>query len=285
MREVIRPMKLDELETVMGWAHKEGWNPGKYDYKAYYSQDTSGFLVLCLNEKPIGSVSVVKYSEHHAFIGLFIVMSEYRNKGYGKKLWNYAMELIKGYANTSLYSVLQQVNRYQKKGFFGENLNHRWQLSHSTHENLSHLNVLHNSSSDILQQMIEYDARFWGSSRFKFFSKILKQPQSFAFVSFGINKNVNGYAVIRACMNGYRATIYSDTLNNAKKLTRLIISKVPLDSNIIFDIPTENKFSNIFADFFGLAHIDGCDTRIMYHGEKLEKGDEKCYGLASLEIG
>lgn len=285
MREAIRPMKLQELELAMGWADKEGWNPGKYDHNAYYAQDSSGFLVLTLDDKPIASISVVKYSQQFAFIGLFIVIPEYRKMGYGRKLWDYAMDLIKGYANAGLYAVPQQVSRYQKSGFFGDQRNHRWQLDCSVRENLEHLEAKADNPGKVFQQMVGYDANLWGSSRSSFFSETFKQPQSSAFVSFNKLNAVNGYAVIRACMRGYRATVYSNTPEDAKQLTRLILSNVPAGSKVIFDIPAANKFSSMFAEFFGLAHVNAIDTQIMHTGGDFYKGDDRCYGVASLEIG
>ncbi len=45
----IRPMKPDEMELAIDWAHKEGWNPGLNDAKCFYNADPNGFFVGLVN--------------------------------------------------------------------------------------------------------------------------------------------------------------------------------------------------------------------------------------------
>ena len=43
----------------------------------------------------IGSIACIKYNSSYSFIGLFIVKKEFRNNGYGVKLWKHALEYLK----------------------------------------------------------------------------------------------------------------------------------------------------------------------------------------------
>ncbi|MGO6906298.1 GNAT family N-acetyltransferase, partial [Rhizobium ruizarguesonis] len=83
----VRSMRPGELELVLEWARQEGWNPGLDDSLAFLEADPSGFFVGSIGEVPVGSISVVKYGESFAFLGLYIVHPDFRGKGYGKAIW------------------------------------------------------------------------------------------------------------------------------------------------------------------------------------------------------
>ena len=88
MSLTIKPMSLADLERALGWAADEGWNPGLDDAAPFHAQDPSGFLMGWLGAEPVGCVSVVKYGERFAFLGLYIVRPAHRGKGYGKAIWD-----------------------------------------------------------------------------------------------------------------------------------------------------------------------------------------------------
>lgn len=283
----IQEMKEDELAMVMSWAEDEGWNPGKYDYQSYYALDKRNLLLMFLNEEPIGSISIVKYSSQFAFIGLFIVKKKYRNQGYGTKLWEAAMELLEQYSSVALYAVPKQVRRYQKSGFSAQYFNSRWNLNASKAEDVSTFITNQQDPQVIYNKMLEYDCKLWGGQRSLFLDKVLTQEQSYAFVTFNqTTGKVNGYGVIRPCIKGYRiGPLYAHDLEDAKILARVLMAQVPNESKVIFDIPEKNRFSHVFAEYFGLERAPGIDTFVMIKGEDYDRNEEICYGKASLEIG
>jgi GNAT superfamily N-acetyltransferase len=287
----IRNMSQDELEMVMGWAKDEGWNPGKYDYLAYYALDQNGFLILTLGDEIIGSLSILKYSQDFAFIGLFIVLPEYRNKGYGTMLWEEGLRRLSEVSMVGLYAVQQQVPRYERSEFSTHHENFRWEMEESRKESLSHLSGFF-EAREHYDELVAYDQGIWGASRDSFFSSFLEKPETYIFISFNDENKVSGYGMIRPCISGYRiGPIYCDDIESAKQLTRLLQSQIPPNSNIIFDIPITNPFSEVFAEFFQLKPVESVNTMAMFKGEKeideevLQTRYESCYGLASLEIG
>jgi len=100
------------------WALKQQWNPLD-NVLAYFTQDPNAFLVGKLNGIPVAAISAIKYDKY-SFLGLYIVDEKYRGHGYGKKLFDKAMEYAKGPNNdcvVGLDGVLQQVENYKKSGF------------------------------------------------------------------------------------------------------------------------------------------------------------------------
>ena len=286
MGDIIRQMRESELSIVMKWAEEEGWNPGKNDYKAYYAYDDKGFLILERDQNPIAAIAVVRHASILSFIGLFIVKKEYRYQGVGKKIWQAAMLTLKENKCLGLYAVPRQIPWYQKQGFFKAYTNHRWQLTKTGGcEPLA--DDIPFQSKDY-SQLIEFDSTIWGTSRKKLFDELFKELDTRAYISFDQESNrVNGYGLIRSLKDGFRiGPMYCDTIQSAKSLVPFLLSKIPAGEKVIFDMPAKNHFSQIFALYFGLIHVESFDTEAMFNTEELVNlGEEKCYGLASLEIG
>ncbi len=67
-------------------------------------------------DEPVSAISMVKYNDAFAFLGLYIVRSRFRGKGYGKATWDAAMNTVTGYT-IGLDGVVAQQPNYRKSGF------------------------------------------------------------------------------------------------------------------------------------------------------------------------
>ena len=83
----IRQMTRDELNTLVEWAAREGWNPGLDDAEVFWATDPEGFVAAEIDGELIGGGSIVAYEKKYGFIGLFIVRPEYR-EWTGNHLWH-----------------------------------------------------------------------------------------------------------------------------------------------------------------------------------------------------
>ncbi|MDJ0994494.1 MAG: GNAT family N-acetyltransferase [Dinoroseobacter sp.] len=106
----------EELSLVLGWAAREGWNPGLDDAPAFFAADPFGFFVGCDDGVPIAAISVVNHSPDFAFLGLYIVQPEHRGKGIGMGLWSHALAHA-GDRVVGLDGVPDQQANYRKSGF------------------------------------------------------------------------------------------------------------------------------------------------------------------------
>lgn len=121
----IRPMSRADLDVALGWARDEGWNPGLDDGDAFYAQDPSGYLMGWLDGEPTGCISVVKYGDSFAFLGLYIVRPDRRGKGYGKTIWDAGIASA-GDRTIGLDGVVAQQDNYRKSGFVLAHRSARW---------------------------------------------------------------------------------------------------------------------------------------------------------------
>ena len=102
-------MTYDEFIIAYQIADSEGWNIGKNDHKSVI--DKSGFFAMKIDSEIVAVVACIRYGVSYANVGLYIVKKEYRQKGYGYMLWQYAMKTCGG-RNIGLDSTMSQISRY-----------------------------------------------------------------------------------------------------------------------------------------------------------------------------
>lgn len=290
----IRNMRLEELKIAMEWAINEGWNVGKYDAEPYFKADPEGFKLLLIDDNPIGCISVVKHSDRYAFIGLFIILKEYRNKGYGTYLFHNTLDLLKQRMNldatVGLYAVTPEVPRYQKLGFSSAYINHRFLTK--APDNLSSqlpLSLLCANSSSLFSKLSDYDAKIFCAPRQELLINLLAMPGTKTFVIMD-EGNVTGYGMIRKCHDGFRiGPLYADNLDKAKILFEdLLNALATTGQNIIMDMPSCNKFSHLLASYFNLTRVKEIDTEAMFNNNNFPNetiNNDKNYAICSLELG
>jgi GNAT superfamily N-acetyltransferase len=112
---IIRRASRFEINFAIEAAASEGWNPGVYDGDSFYSADPQGFFVGTIERSIIGCISAINYGSF-GFIGFYIIKPEFRGKGYGIKLWNTALDYLKGVKCIGLDGVIDQQNNYRNRG-------------------------------------------------------------------------------------------------------------------------------------------------------------------------
>ena len=127
----IRLISINEIQEVTNWARLEGFSPGMDDVSIYRNTDKQGVWVACLDNNPIGSIACIKYNSSYGFIGLFIVKKEFRNNGYGVRLWKHALEYLKNVDCIGLEAAPDRLNDYAKWGFRKSSITNRWKLNGS----------------------------------------------------------------------------------------------------------------------------------------------------------
>ena len=196
----IRPSTREELDTMIGWAAKEGWNPGLHDGDAFYATDPKGFYLGFLDGKPISCISAVSYSKDFGFMGFYIVHAKHRNKGYGIRIWNRAINYLKT-QNIGLDGVVAQQENYKKSGFKLTYRNIRYQgvgkKYEITDENIIKLNQIS------FEDLVKYDSQLFPVSRPQFLKYWIKEKESLTLGSLKNNKLL-GYGMIRKCVTGYK---------------------------------------------------------------------------------
>lgn len=275
----IRTIRADEIDKVIQWTSEEGWNLGLNDGKAFMVADPTGLLVACLDGEPVAAISVVKYGEDFAFLGLYIARKDLRGKGFGYPLWQAGMTSLEG-RTVGLDAVVAQQENYARSGFVLEHRNTRYcgspQLIASNDPHVQSL------GPELLEQIIDYDKSFFPANREAFLTYWLAThtSHSVAYIEDGI---VKGYGAIRPAESGFKiGPLFADSEREADAIF-CSLSSWAEGAAIILDIPEPNHTGTAIAQRHGLLPL--FETARMYRGQAPHLPLTKIYGMSTLEIG
>lgn len=276
----IRPGTRKELDIMIDWAAKEGWNPGLHDGDTFYTTDPKGFYLGFLNGKPISSISAVSYDSKFGFLGFYIVKPEHRGKGYGYQLWLESLKHLPT-QNIGLDGVLAQQENYKKSGFELAYRNIR-------HEGVGILEQPDDKNIVLLskipfKKLLQYDNPMFPTTRATFLKEWIKQPESLA-VGYIKDGKVLGYGMVRKCRTGFKVgPLFANNPEIADKLFQKLRMFVGKDNQIYLDTPEVNKEAVRLAEKYQMKPM--FETARMYTKGKPNINLQKVFGVTTFELG
>ncbi|MFM1878931.1 MAG: hypothetical protein RLZZ241_1797 [Bacteroidota bacterium] len=281
MTYFIRNIQFEEMNTLVDWAAKEGWNPGLQDATAFFAADPNGFFIGMLNGEPISCISAVKYSESFGFIGFYIVKPEYRGQGFGIKIWNHALQYLKN-CTIGLDGVVAQQENYRKSGFKLAYNNARYEGISPGKSNRENLNIIEPSAVS-WDALCNYDYLHFTQFRLDFLQNWIAPRESRALV-YQDGRKISGYGVIRKCQIGYKiGPLFADNPEIAENLFDALSGYPEKGSPIYLDIPVVNSQARNLALKKHMQIV--FETARMYSGVFPVLPLEQVYGVTSFELG
>lgn len=276
----VRSIRPGELELVLEWARQEGWNPGLDDSLAFLDADPSGFLVGSIGEVPVGSISVVKYGDSFAFLGLYIVHPDFRGKGYGKAIWQAGIASA-GDRTIGLDGVAAQQDNYRKAGFEPAYSTIRYGGAATT------LPVSTLAAQPVLDSRLEglqhYDSRIFPQPRDAFLAAWCTGRKGRRSAVVRKSGKIRGYGTIRRCYEGYKiGPLFANDADSAAALLAELIPEAK-GASIFIDIPEENREAIALAESIGLQPV--LETSRMYRGPAPSIPLKNVFGVTTLELG
>ena len=268
-----------ELDLMVEWAAREGWNPGLADADCFHAADPSGFLVGKLGGEPIACISVVKYEPAFAFLGFYIVKPELRGQGHGWRIWQDGMARLDGRV-VGLEGVIAQQENYKKSGFA-----------------LAHRNIRFGGVADcepprdarivpigpsLVDAVVAYDRPFFPASRDAFIRCWLRpeRREGKALIEDGV---VRGYGVIRPCRSGFKiGPLFADGDECADLLFRTLVADAK-GAQVFLDCPEPNRAATDLAARYRLSPV--FETARMYRGAAPALPLDRIYGITTFELG
>ncbi|MDB6039761.1 MAG: N-acetyltransferase [Verrucomicrobiales bacterium] len=273
----VRLLTREEIQMPLDWAAEEGWNPGLHDAESFFAADPTGYFVGELNGKPVSVISVVKYGDDFAFIGLYIVKPEFRNRGFGLRTWNHAIANL-GNRNIGLDAVVEQQKTYERSGFKKAYANIRFGMV--AQEKAVRQPVLLSSIS--WEELLAYDRSLFPSSRNAFLKSWINQPRAIALGILEKDK-LAGYGVLRPCRSGYKiGPLFANDANMAENLFQDLISHVP-GQTVFLDTPEINPEATNLAARRGMTKV--FETGRMYTDGAPELPMHRMFGITTFELG
>lgn len=273
---VIRPLDPPEVETLIGWAKVEGWNPGLADAAPFQATDAQGFIGCFVDGAMAAGISAVRYGSSFGFIGLYIAHPDFRGRGYGRRVWDAGMAHLKG-RTIGLDGVPEQQANYRSMGFVPDYETFRWS---GTVGGRGHPQVIHLEKSD-MPALTEFDRQHFAESRPEFLKTWLEVPrQTKVFLRNGM---IAGYAVVRQCHEGYQiGPIFAADFDVARDLLFACAMKVKGEV-LHIDVPAGQTSFSALLRMQGFAR--GFRTTRMYCGASPSFDTAGVFGVTTLELG
>lgn len=276
-----RTMTCDEVALAVEWAARKGWNPGLADAALFHAADPEGFFAGVLDGQPVAAISVVKYGAGFAFLGLYIVLPEYRGRGLGWALWRHAMATATG-RQVGLDGVVAQQDNYRKSGFQLAWRNVRYEgqgLDQAAAD--SHLVPLGMLPFDTVAA---YDRPFFPADRTQFLRPWIAQPQAagFGYVREG---RLCGWGLVRRCRRGWKiGPLEADGAKEAEALFTALAGQAARSESVCLDLPEPNVAAIALAQRHGMRMV--FETARMYTGSSAPGVPmQRLYGLTTFELG
>jgi GNAT superfamily N-acetyltransferase len=273
-------MRREEMQIAVDWAAGEGWNPGLHDAHCFYAADPEGFLVAEMDGKPVGCISAVSYDGRFGFIGLYIVVPEWRRRGIGHALWRAAMTRLSGHV-IGLDGVPRQQANYRSSGFSWAWSNVRF-AGTAMQIGTRAAQIAPIATVDF-RALCRDDRRVFPASREAFLRWwiAMREATGLAWLEQG---RLAGWGLIRRCREGHKiGPLMADTPAIADGLYAALCASVPLGSRVFLDVPTPNAEAVVLAKTYAMHCV--FETARMYLGTPPECELQRLYGITSFELG
>ena len=131
----ICPLQTVDIPIVIEWSRLEDVAPGIGDISIYRNTDQQGIWLGWNGSTPVGCIAGVKYNQSYGFIGLYIVQSDFRGRGYGHQLWDVALDHLNNVACVGLEAAPGLIDTYKAYAFVAHSQTIRWQcFNHHSRE-------------------------------------------------------------------------------------------------------------------------------------------------------
>lgn len=277
---VIRTMRREEVAFAIELAAREGWNPGLHDARCFFEADPEGFLIAEIDGQPAGCISAVSYGGGFGFVGLYIVVPEWRGKGIGWSLWTRAMEKMRGQL-VGLDGVLAQQDNYRKSGFQPAWRNVRYA---GTSQGRPDDTAMVPLASIDLQTLSRDDRRVFPASRERFLRGWIDMPDSCGLAHLDPTGKLSGWGVIRRCREGHKiGPLVAGTPEVADRLFDALCACVSAGDRVFLDVPEPNAAALALARSKGMNPV--FETARMYTGDPPPCELDRVYGVTTFELG
>jgi GNAT superfamily N-acetyltransferase len=277
-------MTRDEATTLVSWAEREGWNPGRNDAALFWELDPDGFLALEEQGQMVGGGAIIRHHALFGFMGLFIVQPAARGRRLGERLWHARRDrllarLAAG-ATIGLDGVDAMTAFYERGGFrpFTRHRRFRWQGTAPPHD----ARGLCDARTIALAQLAEVDRRCFPGDRRAFLAAWIAQPGAHA-LAWRTEDRVRGFGVMRPCGAGWKiGPLFAEDAGAADALWSGLCARAGGGPTFL-DVPDNNPDALALCAARGMTEVFGCVR--MYLGPPPAVEHRQIFGVTTLEVG
>jgi len=279
----IRTAGAADFAVAVDWAAAEGWNPGLDDLPVFHGTDPGGFFMGWIGDRPVSSISVVRYGTTYGFLGFYIVHPDFRGSGAGWATWQHGMAYLEG-RTVGLDGVVAQQENYRKSGFVlaGRNVRYSGVPQVDAEKTAAEVRAV---TAEDLPALLAYDRPFFAAPRDAFTSPWVLPPAGGRRTALMAVKNgeIAGYGVIRACRSGCKVgPLFAEDAKTAAALFAGLCATAP-GEEVALDTPQDNGAAVALAEQAGLTPV--FETARMYRGTAPSLPIHRTFGITPFELG
>ena len=279
----MRRLGREDVDTLVGWAAGEGWDPGPGDAGAFWAADPEAFLGFDRDGSLAGGGAVVAYGRELGFVGLFILRPEHRGAGLGRELWGEMLgdlrERLEPGAPVGLDAVAALQPFYAASGFVAAHDTARIRFG-DLGPAPAGLTPLGEVPFD---RLADYDARHFGARREPFLRAWLELEGAVALAALADDGAIAGYGVLRPTGAGAKiGPLFAADTATAERILRGLLAERP-EGQAVLDVPGANPEAVELADRLGDGEV--FRTARMWLGEPPPIPWASVFGMTTLELG
>lgn len=281
MTAAIRALTASEVETLVGWAEAEGWNPGIGDAQAFRTADPGGFLGAFANGEMAAGMAAVVYDGSFGFVGLYICRPAFRGKGLGRAVWDAGLARL-GSRTVGLDGVPAQQANYRAMGFNAAyaTLRYAGRLGSASGQPVGEGVVVLPYDQAMRNAVAALDRLCFPAPRENFLDRWLRMPRRVLVAV--CDGKVAGFGALRRCVSGCKiGPLFAQGFDAAEAL--FLALAVQAEGEVSIDVPEEQQGFRATLERLGMA--PGFTTARMYRGEVPRLRSDWIFGVTTLELG
>lgn len=285
---MIRPMTRAEVDDLVRWAAREGWNPGLHDAELFWATDPAAFIAADSDGGLIGGGAITAYDGEFGFMGFFIVRPEFRGQGLGNVLWHARRDRLRARlrpgATIGLDGVFAMQDCYAKGGFVfsHRDIRHRAEIPPLPVSLPVGDGAIIPLAEVPFAQVLAYDRACFPALRPTFLGGWITQPDALA-LGYRREGRLSGYGVVRRCGEGCKiGPLFADDVPAAEALYAHLTG-FAADGPLFLDTPANNPAALELAHRHRMVEVFGCAR--MYLGPPPDLAHSRIFGVTTFELG
>jgi GNAT superfamily N-acetyltransferase len=284
----LRPMTENDLPFADLVRGSVGWNQTLQDWRRFLQLKPNGCVLAEIDGCPAGTAIAFDYSENLAWIGMVLVMPEFRRQGVGTALLGECLNKLQNVRCVKLDATPQGKPLYERLGFKLEWPLARWELAQQSIINkrdtadIPSENVRPVRFTE-LKEVALCDEDGFGENRFELLESLMKCSTTTAAWQHA-DSQLQGFGLMR---EGSRADYLGPVVAREAAVGEALVSSLLIQTrrpDVYWDIPDLNSAATALATRLGFQRQRTLYR--MFRGENNSPGDpHKYFAIADPALG
>lgn len=234
-------MTIDDIDLAMNLKDQVGWNQTPDDIRRLVEYEPDGCFIAELDGTPVGTVSTTSYGTKLAWIGMMLVLPEYRRRGIARKLMQTSIDYLqrRGVTCVKLDATPLGQPLYEQLGFHAEWGFQRWERAG---ENVPAFPL----GGDLSTRLVAIDEVAFGADRSGWLTSVAPGCRVFSSQStFGMLRP--------GSVATYLGPVVSDDSSEVTTMVGEMLSAA--EGRVFWDIPTGHELSEQLAAKYGFQPV------------------------------